>query len=117
MSNPRVESDMYDRGIVPAETAARKEREGDAYKHVPHEENVEPDSIDTTSGYTVDREGLVDNFAIEPEMYVEVPGDLQDKEEQLKAERKEELHDINDNDETGKLTMDKDQRGKGSGII
>lgn len=117
MSNPRTESDMYDRGIVPAETAARIEREGADYKQLPDEENAEPDSIDTTSGYTMDREGLVDNFAIEPEMYVEVPGDLREKEEQLKAERAEELHDINDNDETGKLTMEGDKRGKGSGII
>lgn len=116
MSNPRVESDHYDRGIEPAETGARKDREGKNYKQVPEHES-DPNKIDTTGGYTVDREGLVDNFAIEPEMYIEVPGDLREKEEELKQERVEELHDINDNDEQGKLTMTDDKRGKGSGII
>ncbi len=37
-SSDRVEMDNYDRGITPAETAARKEREGDLYKTVPTEE-------------------------------------------------------------------------------
>jgi hypothetical protein len=50
-------------------------------------------------------------------MYYEVPGDLKAKEEAEEAARQEELHDINDNDETGKLTMEKDERGKGSGVI
>lgn len=67
MSNNRVEQDTYDRGIVPAETAARKEREGAGYKQIPESEN--PNEIDTTGGYTVDKEGLVNNFAVEPEMY------------------------------------------------
>ncbi|WP_017324612.1 chlorophyll a/b-binding protein [Synechococcus sp. PCC 7336] len=59
--------DGFDRGIVPAETAARKEREGDAYKSLPDN----PESSDTSSGYTVDSEGLLNNYATEPEMYVE----------------------------------------------
>lgn len=116
MSNERVARDNYDRGITPAETAARKEREGEAFKHVPDKENNQ-DHIHTAGGYTVDNEGLVNNFAIEPEMYYEEPGDLREQEEAREAERAEELHDINDNDETGKLTMERDQRGKGSGII
>jgi hypothetical protein len=114
MSNPRVEEDTYDPHIVPAETAARKEREGENYKQIP--EDNESD-INTTGGYTVDREGLVDNFAIEPEMYYEVPGDLAEKEEAERVERAKELADINDNDESGKLTLERDERGKGSGII
>lgn len=116
MTNPRVSSDKYDRGIVPAETAARKEREGEAYKHVPESDAPGPDDIDTTGGYTVDREGLVDNFAIEPEMYVEVPGDLRQEEEELKQERIQELHEINE-DKQGELTEDHDHRGKGPGVI
>jgi len=114
-NNPRVESDVYDRGIVPAETAAREEREGDAYKHTPETEGE--GHIDTAGGYTVDREGLLNNYAIEPEMYYEVPGDARQEVEADIEERAAELHDINDNDETGLLTEEHDQRGKGSGII
>jgi hypothetical protein len=68
--------DTYDLHIVPAETAARKEREGENYKQLPADDE-DKDSIDTTGGFTMDKEGLVNNYAIEPEMYVEVPGDLQ----------------------------------------
>jgi hypothetical protein len=68
--------DTYDLHIVPAETAARKAREGENYKQLPDEQEEE-DSIDTTGGFTVDKEGLANNYAIEPEMYVEVPGDLE----------------------------------------
>lgn len=114
MSNERVAKDGFDPHIIPAETAARKDREGDNFKQIP--DDVEGD-IDTTGGFTVDSEGLVNNFAIEPEMYYEEPGDLKAKEEAEEAARAAELHDINDNDETGKLTMEKDERGKGAGVI
>lgn len=68
-------SDSYDAHMIPAETAARKDRESDGYKQVP--ENAESSgSIDTTGGYTVDKEGLVNNYASEPEIYSEIPGDL-----------------------------------------
>ncbi len=115
MTNQRVESDAYDRGIIPAETAARKEREGGEYKHTP--EQAEDQSLDTTGGFTVDREGLLNNYAVEPEMYYETPGDARQEEEEDVEERVEELHDINDNDESGLLTSEHDNRGKGSGII
>jgi len=114
-NNQQVESDNYDRGITPAETAARQEREGASYKHTPEPESG--DHVDTTGGYTVDREGLLNNYAIEPEMYYEVPGDARQKIEEDAASRLEELRDINDNDESGLLTEDYDHRGKGSGII
>lgn len=65
----------YDKGIVPAEVAARQDREGSNFKQPPQPEG----RSDTTSGYTVDREGLVNNYAIEPEIYVEKPGDLKEK--------------------------------------
>ncbi|MGQ4647243.1 hypothetical protein [Lyngbya aestuarii] len=115
MTNPnqRIETDNYDRGITPAETAARIEREGQQYKHTPEKEG----EIDTTSGYTTDKEGLLNNYAIEPEMYVDEPGDLREEEEQRTAERNEELKEMNQTDEQGKLTMEKDSRGKGTGII
>lgn len=105
-----VEGDNYDRGIVPAETAARKDREGEDFKRNPQDDRPE------THGFTVDKEGLIDNFAIEPEMYVNEPGDLRAKEEALEAERLQELQEIND-DKDGDLTMDADRRGKGPGVI
>lgn len=72
-----TETEGYDRAIIPAETAARKDREQDAFKQVPEKEGDES-SIDTSGGFTVDKEGLLNNYAIEPEMYYEVPGDARD---------------------------------------
>ena len=34
-------------------------------------EQEEGTGVDTTAGYTIDEAGKIDNFAIEPEMYVE----------------------------------------------
>lgn len=113
-----VEVDNYDRGITPAETAARKEREGAAYKQPTRDPDaVQAGDIDTTAGYTVDKEGLANNYAIEPEMYINEPGDLRQEENEDAAERAEEVREVNETDETGKLTMDKDTRGKGTGLI
>lgn len=82
--------DSYDPHIIPAETAARKEREGDNFKRLPdHPPGSE--SLDTTAGFTVDKEGLVDNFGIEPEMYYDTPGDASDEAKaQAQAELPEE---------------------------
>jgi hypothetical protein len=91
-------SDNYDPHIVPAETQARMEREGDNFKHTPDQEG----DLDTTEGYTIDKEGLLNNYAIEPEMYVEVPGDLREQEEAEAAERLEELQEINEHKPGGK---------------
>ncbi|MBW4540257.1 MAG: hypothetical protein KME43_14080 [Myxacorys chilensis ATA2-1-KO14] len=124
-SADRVQEDHYDRGIVPAETAARREREGDQFKTTPTEEReagaatddqTDNESIRTTDGYTVDKEGLVNNYAIEPEMYYEVPGDAKQAEAEAEAERAEEYREINQ-DEKGKLTTEGDQRGKGPGAV
>lgn len=121
----RVDMDTYDRGIVPAETAARMEREGAEYKHTPTEERekgeptddqTDDESVRTTDGYTVDREGLLNNYAIEPEMYYEVPGDARQAEQAEHDQRVQEYHDINE-DEEGKLTMEQDRRGHGSGMV
>lgn len=80
-----VEEDNFDRGIVPAETAARKEREGDDYKTTP--KGSEEGGDETTDGYTTSNEGLTNNYAVEPEMYVETPGDLESEGEPHKAEK------------------------------
>ena len=77
-SNPHpVANDAYDAHIIPAETAARREREGENYKHTPKSDKHDPDCIDSTAGYAVDSEGLVNNYAVEPEMYYDVPGDVE----------------------------------------
>ncbi|WP_414563629.1 MULTISPECIES: hypothetical protein [unclassified Anabaena] len=124
-SSERAEADNYDRGIVPAETAARKEREGGNYKTLPTEEKLgdaktndqsDAESINTTDGYTVDKEGLLNNYAVEPEMYYEVPGDAQQDAAKDTADRVEELEEINQ-DKEGELTEMDDKRGKGPGII
>lgn len=73
--NDYATPDSYDAHITPTETAVRKEREGDKFKHLA-EHPAGAESIDTTSGFAVDKEGLVDNFGIEPEMYYEIPGDV-----------------------------------------
>jgi hypothetical protein len=113
-SSDRVQEEKYDRGIVPAETAARREREKENYKHTPDKE--QDSSLDTSQGYTVDKEGLVNNYAVEPEMYYEEPGDAKQKEEQEAAQRAEELEEVNE-DKDGDLTMESDTRGKGPGVI
>ena len=114
MSNPRVESDNYDPNLIPAETAARKEREGANFKQ-PRDESG--DSIDTSGGQTVDQEGLANNYPIEPEMYINEPGDLREEEEAKKAQREAELKAINQTDESGELTTKSDERSKGVGQI
>ena len=64
----------------------------------------------------MDKEGLLNNYAIEPEMYYEVPGDAQQQAQEDAAQRIEELKQVNE-DKEGQLTMDSDQRGRGPGAI
>lgn len=113
MTNQENTGANYDPNIVPSDVASRMEREGENFKKTPdgEEEN------NTASGYTVDTEGRMNNFAIEPEMYIEEPGDLRQKEEAKKAERAETVKEVNQTDEEGKLKMSEDNRGKGTGII
>lgn len=124
-SSDRVADNNYDRGITPAETAARMEREGELFKKTPTEEReasaptddqTNSTSVRTTDGYTVDKEGLLNNYAVEPEMYYEVPGDARQEAEQDTAERIEELKEVNQ-DKSGELTDEYDQRGRGTGAV
>lgn len=124
-SSERVADNNYDRGITPAETAARMEREGELFKKTPTEEReasaptddqTDSNSLRTTDGYTVDKEGLLNNYAVEPEMYYEVPGDARQEAEQDTAERIEELKEVNQ-DKSGELTDEYDQRGRGTGAV
>ncbi len=110
---PHTSKEHYDREIMPAETAARMEREGQTYKDTPQDRG----GIDTDAGYTVDREGLANNFAVEPEMYVNEPGDLREKQEARSQARQEKIDRVNETNEDGKLTMEKDERSKGPGLF
>jgi hypothetical protein len=114
MANPKqANTANYDRNITPAEVASRAEREGENFKQTP---DAQADA-NTTEGYSVDREGKLNNYAIEPEMYVNEPGDLREKEEAKKAQRAETIQEVNETEEDGKLSMSRDDRGKGTGII
>lgn len=101
MTNQSKSDPNYDRGITPGEVAARQEREGEDYGKNPESQ----DSIDTTGGYTTDREGKANNYAVEPEMYYEERGDRQATKEAEKEERTQELKEVNQ------------QGGKGPGVI
>lgn len=113
--NEEMDTSTADRGIIPAEVAARMDREGGDFKTTA-DEQTGTESIDVTGGATVDQEGLANNYAIEPEMYVDQPGDLKREEEQDAAERAQELAEVNE-DKEGQLTMEHDTRGKGPGAI
>ncbi len=106
---------QYDAHLIPAESAARQQREGHDFGHIPHDE-TNGESSHTTDGYTVDQEGLINNYAIEPEMYVEVPGDLRGQAAQEAAEHAHQVQELSE-DEDGKLTTKHDWRHKGPGLI
>jgi capsid protein len=68
------------------------------------------------TGYTIDEDGRSNNYAIEPEMYVDEPGDLKAAAEKAKVERLRERAEIQQG-EAGKPTLESDWRDKGPGIM
>ena len=113
--NEQLDTSTADRGIVPSEVAARKDREGSDYRETA-DEQAGAESLDVTGGATVDQEGLGNNYAVEPEMYYEVPGDAKQQEEEQAAARAEEVVEANE-DKEGDLTGETDTRGRGPGVI
>ncbi|OKH27118.1 hypothetical protein [Chroogloeocystis siderophila] len=113
--NEELETSTADRGIIPAEVAARMDREGSDYRTTA-DEQADPESIDVTGGATVDQEGLANNYAIEPEMYYDTPGDASQEAAQDQAHRAQELAEANQ-DKQGELTMEEDNRGRGPGAV
>lgn len=113
---------QYDSGIIPAEVAARQSREGKFFGKTAKVEIADiagiptTASINTTSGYTIDQEGLANNYAIEPEMYINEPGDLKAEEQTLALRRAFERQELLQ-DQAGRLTMTEDTRRKGPGRI
>ncbi|MBE9242380.1 hypothetical protein [Synechocystis salina] len=69
---------QYDAHIIPAESAARQHREGKDFGHTSHV-TADGELSEVSHGYTVDKEGLLNNYAVETEMYVDVPGDMQEE--------------------------------------
>lgn len=114
--NLNSDAPQYDRGIVPAETAARKEREGENFGSKPDSEATRSGDFDTREGQTIDQEGLANNYAIEPEMYINEPGDLREEEAEQQQKRSQELQELSE-DEQGRLTLEQDRRHKGQGQI
>jgi len=58
--------------LVPAEVGARQEREGNEPPNEPvakEKANTEQPDVKTTKGYTVDRQGLVNNYPTTPDIY------------------------------------------------
>ncbi|MEM8807915.1 MAG: hypothetical protein AAGF01_17990 [Cyanobacteria bacterium P01_G01_bin.38] len=110
-----AEVSHYDPHIVPAETAARAKREGDQFGHVDHDP-PSSEQVHTRDGYTMDQEGLINNYAVEPPMYINQPGDLAEETHQLAQARAQELAELSE-DEDGKLTLKHDWRHRGPGMI
>lgn len=106
----------YDPHIIPAETAARVDREGDNFCKVAHDDPKDLKNLHTRDGYTIDRDGLINNYPVAPEMYIHHPGDLKKQELKIKAERLEQLQALSE-DEEGKLTLEQDLRHQGPGLI
>lgn len=97
----------YDPHLVPAETAARAKREGQVFGHVDHDP-PNPEHIHTRDGYTVDQEGLINNYAVEPPMYINTRGDL---DEVPKAEAEQRASDRK------AMVESHDWHHKGPGIV
>ncbi len=108
---------QYDAHIVPAESAARQRREGQDFGHTSHVVDSDGELSQSTPGYTVDQEGLLNNYAIEPEMYINVPGDLRKEAFAEAIEASDYAHELKDLDEDGKLTIEHDWRQKGPGLL
>jgi hypothetical protein len=68
------------------------------------------------SGYRIDADGRLNNYAIEPEMYISEPGDLREQEEVEQVRHRLELEELQE-DEAGKLTAEHDLRHKGPGLL
>jgi len=106
---------QYDAHIIPSESVARQHREGKDFGHTSHVK-ADGELSQVTHGYTVDKEGLLNNYAVEPEMYVNIPGDMQEQIAQQQAEYAQQLEDLSE-EEDGKLTTEHDWRHKGPVLV
>ena len=105
----------YDPHIMPAETVARQRREGTHFGHVEHDPK-ETSHIHNRDGYTMDQEGLINNYAIEPKMYISEPGDLDEQEAAIARQKAADRRAMT-RDDAGKLTPKNNWNHRGPGII
>lgn len=66
----------YDAHLIPAEIVAREAREGSHFGQVEHDDAQDTEHIHTRDGYTVDQEGLINNYAVEAPMQVDEPSNF-----------------------------------------
>ena len=69
-TSDRTTQQSYSDGseLIPAEVAAQEERQGKPMAEIKGDRLESSDHV-TTDGYTVDREGLVNNYAVTPETH------------------------------------------------
>jgi hypothetical protein len=79
-------------------------------------QNSGSETLHTRSGYTIDNEGHLNNYAVEPEMYMNEPGDLRQQQQEARLDRQHELAELQE-DELGKLTLEHDYRHRGPGLV
>ena len=106
----------YDEHLIPAETAAREAREGRRFGHVEHDSAQDTEHIHTRDGYTVDQEGLINNYAVEAPMYLNEPGDLAEEEAVVAKQRAAERKALS-KDAEGHLSPNTNWQHKGPGVI
>lgn len=116
-TNPNTEHlSHYDPHLIPSETAAREAREGDRFGHVEHDNPEEKEHIHTRDGYTMDQEGLINNYAVEPPMYVNQPGDLAEEEAAAAKMRAADRKSLG-KDAEGHASSKNNWQHKGPGMI
>ena len=106
----------YDPHLIPSETVARQAREGEDFGHVDHDNPQDTEHIHTRDGYTVDQEGLINNYAVEPPMYVNKPGDLAEAEATAAKIRAADRKALS-KDEDGNMSPKINWKHKGPGVI
>ena len=76
------------------------------------------ENLNGTNHYTVDQDGLMNNYPVEPEMYFEVPGDAREENEAEKAARAQERREVTENS-LGNPDGEEEvgNHGRGVGII
>jgi hypothetical protein len=107
-----LERDGYD--SMPIEAAAPKNL---PIAPATDEETI-IENLNGTNHYTVDQDGLMNNYPVEPEMYFEVPGDAREQNEAEKAARAQERREVTQNS-LGNPDGEEEvgNHGRGVGII
>lgn len=114
--NPQQNLPHYDAHLIPSETVAREAREGSQFGQVEHDDAQDTEHIHTRDGYTVDQEGLINNYAVEAPMYINEPGDLAEEEAAVAKQRAAERKALS-KDADGNLSPNTNWQHKGPGVI